>query len=156
MAEKNSIRIGKDSKNVYEIEVNDKGETISFDLEDINLTSKLIDMYTGIQDIERKFNKEKKELEEKEYDETDSFIPQRAIDENRLIQKFFADSRACADLFLGNGACQKIFGDKNYIEMFTDLFDKLEPHFKKMGLSMQKLKKDLVKKYQPNNRKVLK
>ena len=156
MTEKNSIRINRNNKNIYEIEVNDKGETIIFDLEDVNLTAKLIDMYTGIQEIERKFNQEKDELEKREYDETDSFIPQRAIDENKLIQKFFADSRACADLFLGTGACQKIFGDKNYIEMFTDLFNQLEPHFKKMGLSMQKLKKDLVKKYQPNNRKVLK
>lgn len=156
MAQKNSIRINKGNENLYVIEVNDKGETISFDLEDINLTSRLIDMYTGIQNIEAKFNKDKKELESKEYPEEDNVIPQRAIDENKLIQKFFKESRECADLFLGEGACQKIFGDKNYIEMFTDLFEQLEPHFKKMGLSMQKLKKDLINKYKPNNRKVLK
>ena len=51
------------------------------------------------------------------------------------------------DSFMGDGACDKIFGDSNYYGMFWQLFDALDPHFKKMKIKSQKAKRKLVDKY---------
>ena len=59
------------------------------------------------------------------------------------------------DSFLGEGACQKIFGDANYYCMYLQLFDALEPHFKKMEIKLEKGKEILANKYLNNTKDVL-
>ena len=55
--------------------------------------------------------------------------------------------RSVMDEFLGKDACQKIFGDSNYITMFEDLFEQLEPHFINLKFNAEKLKDEIVNKY---------
>ena len=67
----------------------------------------------------------------------------------------FKQMRAAMDVFLGEGACQKIFGDRNYIEMYDDLFKELAPHLEKMKLNTQGISDRIKEKYSPKDDGVL-
>ena len=62
-------------------------------------------------------------------------------------RKAFKDMRVAMDGFLGEGACQKIFGDRNYLEMFSDLFDELAPHLEKMEINTRGIIDRIKNKY---------
>lgn len=151
-----SIRVK--SKTVYTIEVNDEGEEISFDLADIGLQAKLIECYQDIEKETAKFEREEKALLEKVENEEKQEGTWYTENEKKLIyleQNFYKKSREIMDKFMGQNACRKIFGDSNYPTMFLELFEKLKPEFKKMGLNYKKMQKELFKKYIPQNNKVL-
>ncbi len=155
--QKSSLRIEKN--NLYVIEVNDKGETIEFDLDDtIGLQNKLLKCYTEIDKIKTEFEAKAEELKNKKYEkEKEGEIPQSEIDLVKATTEFYQKSRACMDMFLGENGCQKIFGDRNFPTMFDELFEKLQPDIEKMGLSIKKMQKDLINKYKNiDNRKVIK
>ena len=59
------------------------------------------------------------------------------------------------DSFLGEGACQKIFGNKDNYGQYALLMDALEPHFSKMELKLDKAKKKLASKYLQQNKDVI-
>lgn len=182
MSDKNvnsSFRV--QSKTLYVIEVNDKGETISFDTEDINLSTNLIECWQNIQaelgrfvklenELVKKVEEERKNKKSDEivFEDTDDidfanieeFIDKLALpiseNEKKLLyaqKDFYVKCREIMDGFLGKGACQKIFGDTNYKLMFNDLFDKLLPEFEKMGANTERVKKDIYKKYMPKKSK---
>ena len=182
MAEKNvnsSFRI--QSKTLYVIEVNDKGETISFDTEDINLSTNLIECWQNIQAELSDFAKTENEIIKKIEEERKNRKPEEIVLENtddidfsniedyisglempisenekKLIysqKEFYNRCRKIMDGFLGENACQKIFGDANYKLMFNDLFEKLLPEFEKMKVNTEKVKKDIYKRYMPKKSK---
>lgn len=62
-------------------------------------------------------------------------------------EKAFRDMRKAMDGFLGDGGCQKLFGDRNYLEMWNDLYEQLEPHIEKMGLKSEDIKTRIKEKY---------
>lgn len=139
------LRVKK--KNEYVIEVNDKGETISFNLEDPEL---MLKFDNALQKIERYKNDLKAEelvIKKQADEETGTLLSknERAIAE--LNAKTFRKMRDAMDEFLGKGACQKIFGDTNYLSMYEDLFEQLEPHFIRLKLDAEKLKDEIVNKY---------
>lgn len=148
-----SIRV-KSSTN-YTIEVNDEGDLIEFDLSDIGLSAKLIECYNNVQNYTKEFEpkeadlleKIKKEQEENNQKETPDFYTESELEYINLQKEFYKNCRESMDLFLGKNACYKIFGDVNYPSMFLDLFEQLEPHFKKMGLNKAKMQVDLFNKY---------
>ena len=73
----------------------------------------------------------------------------------KLEKEQAKEMRKAFDSFLGDGACQKIFGDTNYYGMFLQLFDALEPHFDKMKIKLDKAKLKLANKYLPKNKDVM-
>ena len=146
------IRVEK--KNIYTIEVNDNGDTIQFDLEDIGLNFKLL---KALREIDRIQEYMKKELYiiDKRQDVKGKYISKNEEDTLRLWNKCFQDMRGAMDMFLGEGACQKIFGDRNYIEMFDDLMKQLKPHLEKMKISYAEIKKRIENKYSTTSNKVI-
>lgn len=167
MSTQGSIRV--ESKSKYTIEVNDKGETISFDLADFRLPAKLLNVYTRLEDLAKEYDEKSNKILEREDkivqtikgkylggNEIEENITQNTLDIMNLSDKYYQDAREILDEFLGKGACQKIFGDINYDSMFDDLLEQLEPHFKAMGLNYQKLQKGLVNKFMPKNTNILK
>ena len=58
MSIQGSIRV--ESKSKYTIEVNDKGETISFDMADFRLPAKLLNVYSNLEELAEKYDKESK------------------------------------------------------------------------------------------------
>ena len=59
------------------------------------------------------------------------------------------------DEFLGAGGVQKIFGDRNYPDMYNDLFDALKPHLEKIGISSKKSIERIEQKYSESDEDVL-
>lgn len=142
----NSIRVV--SSNLYTIEVNDKGETISLDLTDSSLYKKLQSTYLKLTELSKEMQERIKNVEK--LDSSKEIVGILSVKEKAqidLLDEFYKESRITIDGFLGEGSCQKIFGDHNFITMFEDLFTALEPCFKEMQKRMSKTEKDIRKKY---------
>ena len=131
---------------IYEIEVNDKGETIVFHTDDIELPFKWNDAFLECQNILKNLKRQIKVIEKKE-NNPHGLLTTQDEEVRKLCKKTFSQMRTIMDSILGAGGCQKIFGDNNYLSMFNDLFDALQPHFEKMGLSMGASVEAIEKKY---------
>ena len=121
------IEIKRDSSDFYILEVNDKGDTIQFDLTDISLPEKILKASEELKNIDDDYKNNILQIDKEEMSKEEKARKVIEIDKNFSIK-----SRKIMDSFLGDGACQKIFGDANYYGMYIELFDQLEPHFDKM------------------------
>lgn len=150
-----SLRVAK--KDVYIIEVNDAGETIEFDLVDISLPMRFNKAYLEVEKSLR-WLEGQIALKDKEVSDSEK-VGLLTKGEEKLLKawdKAFRDMRKAMDNFLGEGGCQKIFGDRNYLEMWSDLFDALEPHIEKMGIRNEDIKNRIKAKYSKQDEGVLK
>lgn len=157
----NSLRIK--NKDVYKIEVNDRGEYIEFDLNDIGLQVKCYETIEKMQELEKEAEKKEAELSTRMSAEKMDFIEANKLS-TQLQNETFTNARKIMDNFLGEGACQKIFGDRNYFEMFDDLFDELsrkrpelggKSHFDKMGFKAQNINQRIMNKYKKGKKAVI-
>ena len=150
----NSIRIEK--KDIYTIEVNDNGDTIEFDLVDIELPFKCERALAEVNRIYKELKGKLVIIEKKEDHQIDGEImtanEKAKLDAHRTAYK---EMRVAMDAFLGAGACQKIFGDRNYVEMYDDLFEQLAPHFEKMKLNTEGITARIKDKYSKKDDGVL-
>lgn len=150
----NSIRIEK--KDIYTIEVNDNGDTIEFDLADIELPFKAERAMAEVNRIYKELKGKLVIIEKQKDRKLDNEImtanEKAKLDAHRVA---FKEMRVAMDAFLGDGACKKIFGDRNYVEMYDDLFEALAPHFEKMKLNAQGITDRIKAKYSQKNDGVL-
>lgn len=160
---KNSLRVRSAAE--YRIEVNDQGDEIVFDMTDTSLASKMQKMFEEVDRLNAEFEIRAKEIENRP-DEPYSTVkvkdPETGVESDRviltrnqydgaqLVDELYQRSRLALDMFMGAGACMKIFGEKNYEGMFVDLIEQLKPHFEAMGLNMAELKHTGASKYKPN------
>lgn len=145
------LNLERNREDFYVLEVNDKGDTIVFDLTDVNLPKKILDASENIEKKDKEYKYKVVELSEKYKDDKISLTKETInleIEHCMLMRKEF-------DNFLGDGACQKIFGDTNYYGMFIKLFEALEEHFEKMKINMQKAKRKLADKYVVKEKEVI-
>ena len=157
------IRIKKN--NIYRIEVNDNKEYIEFDLSDVNLNFKLYEAIENINKIQTETIDKQKELLQKIIEEdNDEIYTENKKELAKLEKDTFIKIRKAMDGFLGEGACQKIFGDWNGYDMFDLLIEELSKPRKELNgkshLDMLKLKSDdmktkLVNKYKKNKKAVI-
>lgn len=150
------MRIAKND--VYVIEVNDDGETIEFDLQDIlSLYRRYNAAVEGVTAAMDGLNKSIEEYNATRVDGVDEDgITPAQLKFLEDYERAFKAMRASMDLFLGNGGCQKIFGDRNYLEMWSDLFEALEPHVEKMGIQSEGIRERIKAKYSKPDEGVLK
>lgn len=153
MDNKNVIRVS--NKSEYIIEVNDFGDTISFNLEDPELMLKLDKTYQDVRRIQSKIKAQETVIHKKQDEKTGGMLSKNEKLLAEMATKMFKEMRIVMDGFLGENACQKIFGDKNYMTMFDDLFEQLGPHFTKMKLNAESFKKQVEKKYNQKEEEVL-
>ena len=142
----NSIRIEK--KDIYTIEVNDNGDTIEFDLVDIELPFKCDRALAEVNRIYKDLQAKLLIIEKKEDHKLDGEL-MTANEKAKLEahRNAYKEMRVAMDAFLGAGACQKIFGERNYVEMYDDLFEQLAPHFEKMKLNSEGITARIKDKY---------
>ena len=142
----NSIRIEK--KDIYTIEVNDNGDTIEFDLVDIELPFKCEKAWAEVSKISKDLQAQLVIISKQEDTKRNGKL--LTVKEEKTLEayrKAFREMRVAMDGFLGEGACQKIFGDRNYLEMFNDLYDELKPHLEKMELTSHGIFERIKNKY---------
>ena len=142
----NSIRVR--NKDTYIIEVNDNGDTIEFDITDIELPFKLERAQKMAQEA-KKWLKSQQVIISKKQDTAKKgdlmTVKERATLE--AYRECFKRMRDAIDEFAGKGASDKIFGDKNYLEMFNDFMEEMQPHFDKMELKGIDIRKKIEEKY---------
>lgn len=143
------IRINKDD--VYRIEVNDNGDYIEFDLLDIELPVKCLNTAKELKKQQDFYNKKIIALE-KEYKDNQELL---FVNQTKASKDFCNKMRQVFDEFLGEGACQKIFGNVNRIGMFDELFEQLEPHFEKIKINLPKVKEKLINKYYQKDKETI-
>lgn len=141
-------------KGLYEIEVNDKGETIVFDTEDIDLPFKFNDAYLKVEELTKELSR-KEALIDKQKESAHGLVSNKDEKRRQLYKEFYRQMRAAMDELLGEGGIQKIFGDRNYPDMYNDLFDALKPHFEKIGISTQNAVERIEQKYKDADEDVL-
>lgn len=142
----NSIRVR--NKDAYIIEVNDNGDTIEFDITDIELPFKLERAQKMAQDAQKWLQSQQVIISKKQ--DTAKKGDLMTTKERAVLEAYrecFKKMRAAIDEFAGAGASQKIFGDHNYIEMFNDFMEEMQPHFDKMELKGIDIKKKIEEKY---------
>ncbi len=151
----NSIRIEK--RDIYTIEVNDKGETIEFDLVDIELPFKCDRALNEVNRIANELQAQLVIISKKEdHKQKGKLMTANEEAVMKAYREAFKQMREAMDAFLGEGACQKIFGNRNYIEMYDDLFRELAPHLEKMKLNTQGVTDRIKAKYSNKDSGVLK
>lgn len=143
------FRFERNPEEIYTLEVNDNGDIIEFDLTDLELPLRILDGSERLQEENDKFRKEQekilKKYDNKETPECLKELYQSEINKCKELRVIF-------DGFLGNGACQKIFGNKNSVSFFIQLLDQLEPHFKKMVINKNTVKQKMLDKYKVDNK----
>jgi len=144
-----SLRVEK--KDIYRIEVNDNGEYIEFDLNDIGGKVRCYEALDKIENLSKEYEEKFNQCE-------------NATQQAYLEQEMFIKMREAMDLFLGEGACQKIFGDRNYYEMFNDLLDELskkrpelnnKSHLDMLNFNAENIRNRIINKYNKNTKKVI-
>lgn len=142
----NSIRVR--NKDTYIIEVNDNGDTIEFDITDIELPFRLERAQKKAQEA-RKWLKAQQVIISKKQDtaKKGDIMTTRERATLEAYRECFKKMRAAIDEFAGPGASDKIFGDKNYLEMFNDFMEEMQPHFDRMELKGIDIRKKIEEKY---------
>lgn len=142
----NSIRVI--NKDAYTIEVNDNGDTITFNLTDIELPFKLERAYKMANDAAKWLKGQQVIIAKKQ--DTAKKGDLMTTKERATLEAYrecFKKMRAAIDEFAGAGASQKIFGDQNYLEMFNDFMREMQPHLDKMNLKSVDIRKKIEEKY---------
>jgi hypothetical protein len=142
------LNFQRNREDFYILEVNEKGETIEFDLTDINLPDKILKASENVGKLDKEYMEKIKEVPK---DNEEEYIKKML----ELQKEMFSKMRKEMDSFMGDGACKKIFGEAEYYGMFLDLMEQLEPHFDKMIIKADVAKKRLVEKYMPSKSDVI-
>lgn len=144
------LEIKRNREDFYRLQINDTNDYIEFDLTDISLPERVMNAADNIAKMDIDYQREKQEIINNNQDEE-----QRVRKLINLEKEKSLAMRKEFDSFLGEGSCQKIFGNANYYGMYLQLFEALEPHFKKMEIKLKKGKEKLAKKYLNNDSDVI-
>lgn len=142
--------IERNREDFYRLQINDTEDYIEFDLTDISLPERVMNAADNIAKMDSDYQREKQEIINNNQNEE-----QRVRKLINLEKEKSLAMRKEFDSFLGEGSCQKIFGNANYYGMYLQLFEALEPHFKKMEIKLKKGKEKLAKKYLNNDSDVI-
>lgn len=142
--------IERNREDFYRLQINDTEDYIEFDLTDISLPERVMNAADNIAKMDSDYQREKQEIINNNQNEEQRV--RKLID---LEKEKSLAMRKEFDSFLGEGSCQKIFGNANYYGMYLQLFEALEPHFKKMEIKLKKGKEKLAKKYLNNDSDVI-
>lgn len=112
------------TRNIKRIEVNDNGEFISLDFDDLNLPYRYYGMLKRLEKDRVKFAQE---LQEKLRDKTGMDSAEELVNAERDLNIYFRDA---IDEVFGEGTCRKVYGDiLPSIDMHLQFFDAIRPYF---------------------------
>lgn len=149
---------------LYEIEVNDNGDVITFDMEDVDLPFRLQRAYDGARQAQETLRKKLVVIGKKEdHKKPGDLFSTNEIAASKARSEAFSAMRAAMDEFLGAGGCDKVFGKTNYITMFDDLFEALstpgadgKSHLDRLKINAEGIKERIARKYGAQESGVLK
>lgn len=111
-------------RNIKRIEVNDKGDVIELDFDDLNLPYAFYGMIKKFETDRVKFTKE---LAERLKDKSAEESADELVAAERELNIYMRDA---IDKVFGEGTCRKVYGDiLPSVEMHLQFFDALRPYF---------------------------
>jgi len=148
--EENKIRIKRAEEDLYKINIDDDGTEIVFDLADISLPVRCDKAFREVESNKNRALSQIKVIENKYVNQNmnKKLESQKTSEMLKVYQDMFAKNRVIMDEFFGlKGAMQHLFGDSNYLDMYSDLFEQFISHFEKMQLNAEAIKERISKKY---------
>lgn len=130
-------------KGIKQIQVNEQGDYIEFDLMDIELPFKVENTRKELIRQNNIFNNRCKAIE-KQYKDNEDLI---RVNQYKAEIDFCNKCREVLDGLLGKGACHKIFGDTNRYGMFDDYFEQLAQVLGNLEMDINAIKEDLMNRY---------
>ena len=155
----NFIQLKKD--NVFRIGIkdvngNDTGKCLSFDLEDITLPLKLSDC----EEMHRKNVNKLRDtfiiIDKKEDKKGKKILSWKEEEKLKALEEYYYNEMKALDLFIGEGKTQMILdlmGRNPYYSMYDDISQLLEPILPKLKMNVESIKKQIINKYSKNNDK---
>ena len=139
----NILRIG-----IKDIEGNDTGEHLEFDMEDIELPLRLNECEARHRK-NLEFLKMQFVIIDKKEDKKGKFILSWKEEEKlKVLQEFYKREMEALDLFLGqNGTNKLLNGRKPYYSMYEDISEMLEPILPKLKLRADDIASKIKEKY---------
>lgn len=131
---------------IKKIQVNEQGDYIEIDLMDIELPFKVDKTRKELVRQNGIYKNICKSLE-KQYKDNEDLL---RVKEYQAEVDYCKKCRQVLDGLLGEGACQKIFGDTNRYAMFDDYFEQLSETLGEMEIDIKAIKEKLVNKYKKN------
>ena len=128
---------------IKRIQVNEQGDYIEFDLLDIELPLKVEKTRKELLKQNSIFRNRCKAIEKQYKDNRDLMM----INTYKAELDFCKKCREVLDGLLGEGACQKIFGNTNRYGMFEDYFDQLSEILGNLEIDIEAIKEKLINKY---------
>lgn len=111
-------------RNVKQIEVNDNGDFITLDFDDLNLPYRYYGMLKRFEKDRARFTNE---LAQKLKGKPSSICTEELVNAERELNIYF---RNAVDEVFGEGTCRKVYGDiLPSLEMHMQFFDLLRPYF---------------------------
>ncbi len=111
-------------RNVKRIEVNDNGDILELDFDDLNLPYAFYGMIKQFESDRVRFTKE---LAERIKDKPDKEVIDEFVAAERELNIYMRDA---IDKVFGEGTCRKVYGDiLPSVEMHMQFFDALRPYF---------------------------
>lgn len=134
----------------------DNGEFIEIDIQDISLPFRCMEALKKKDEILISAKKEQEAIFNKIQKNKNPKNVYKITEETlKMWDTKYNEIREVFDLFLGDGTCQKIFGDKNYASMFDDLIEALQPFLDKIDMSFEGTKEKIENKYSKKKKEVL-
>lgn len=139
----NILRIG-----IKDIDGNDTGEHLEFDMEDINLALRL-------NECDEKHRKNLEFLrnqfiiiDKKEDKKGKKILSWKEEEKLKVLQEFYKREMEALDLFLGENGTKKLLNGRNpYYSMYEDINDMLKPILPKLKLRADDIAKKIKDKY---------
>lgn len=137
------LRIG-----IKDIDGNDTGEHLEFDMEDINLALRL-------NECDEKHRKNLEFLrnqfiiiDKKEDKKGKKILSWKEEEKLKVLQEFYKREMEALDLFLGENGTKKLLNGRNpYYSMYEDINDMLKPILPKLKLRADDIAKKIKDKY---------
>lgn len=139
-----------------EIEVNDEGETIVLNTNDIDFMFKLNEVTMEIDKIVKEGAAKEKALSLKKPTKNIGNLTDLDYEFRKLYQKYFGKIRSAMDKFLGEGACKKIFGEANSWNMWDEFIEAITPILQEAGVMDKDVNAAIAEKYGADDEDILK
>jgi len=139
-----------------EIEVNDEGETIVLNTNDIDFMFKLNEVTMEIDKIVKEGAAKEKALSLKKPTKNIGNLTDLDYEFRKLYHKYFGKIRSAMDKFLGEGACKKIFGEANSWNMWDEFIEAITPILQEAGVMDKDVNAAIAEKYGADDEDTLK
>lgn len=142
------IRIKRNEDEIYRVNISDDGKEIVFDLLDMELPFKVNKAFEDIQHNQDVTKGKIKAIENKYKGQSGKETENKKnLEIYAEWNEFYKKNRITMDELLGQGTMQALFGDSNYLTMYDDLFEALEPVLEKMEVNVDGVKNRIKRKY---------